>query len=235
MAHRALAGVSALAGDRRACARGAAPMCRTGILTVVAALATALVAVAAAARLYGVLAQPAPVTAERGLRERRPGGAPRRDRGIGAGACRVPRLLAGPTGPPRPHEPRRTPPMVRAAAALQPVDPRYADRRCPPRRPDRARRGRFPDRGEARLGRRLAARPVVVVNGMEGEPASAQGPPPARESSPTSCSTAPRLAAAEVGADAVKVAVRRDRVDAVHSLSVRSAERRQVGLDRIAD
>ncbi len=49
-------------------ALGAGSDVRTGILTVVAALATALVAIAAAARLYGVFAPPAPVTAERGLR-----------------------------------------------------------------------------------------------------------------------------------------------------------------------
>lgn len=90
----------------------------------------------------------------------------------------------------------------------------------------------FPTALKLHAVRRGRGRPIVVVNGMEGEPASAKDR--------YLLSVAPHLvldgaalAAAEVGADVVKVAVRRDRVDAVHSLIRAVSERHQIGLDRI--
>ncbi len=90
----------------------------------------------------------------------------------------------------------------------------------------------FPTARKLEAVRRGRGRAIVVVNGMEGEPASAKDR--------YLLSVVPHLvldgavlAAAEVGADAVKLAVRRDRVDAVHSLTRAVSERHQFGLDRI--
>jgi NADH:ubiquinone oxidoreductase subunit F (NADH-binding) len=90
----------------------------------------------------------------------------------------------------------------------------------------------FPTARKLDAVRRGRSRPVVVVNGMEGEPASAKDR--------FLLSVAPHLvldgvalAAAEVRADTVMVAVRRDRADAVHSIVRALAERQRAGLDRI--
>lgn len=89
----------------------------------------------------------------------------------------------------------------------------------------------FPTARKLDAVRRGRGRPIVVVNGMEGEPASAKDR--------YLLSVAPHLVldgaalvAAAVGAEAVMVAVRRDRIDAVHSLVRAVAERHQAGLDR---
>ena len=90
----------------------------------------------------------------------------------------------------------------------------------------------FPTARKLDAVRRGRSRPIVVVNGMEGEPASAKDR--------YLLSVAPHLvldglalAAAEVDADAAVIAVRRDRTDAVHSIERALAERHRVGLDRI--
>jgi NADH:ubiquinone oxidoreductase subunit F (NADH-binding) len=90
----------------------------------------------------------------------------------------------------------------------------------------------FPTTRKLDAVRRGRSRPIVVVNGMEGEPASAKDR--------YLLSVAPHLvldglalAAAEVDADAAVIAVRRDRTDAVHSIERALAERHGVGLDRI--
>jgi NADH:ubiquinone oxidoreductase subunit F (NADH-binding) len=90
----------------------------------------------------------------------------------------------------------------------------------------------FPTARKLDAVRRGRSQPIVVVNGMEGEPASAKDR--------YLLSVAPHLvldglalAAAEVGADAVVMAVRRDRTDAVHSIERALAERHRAGLDRI--
>ena len=90
----------------------------------------------------------------------------------------------------------------------------------------------FPTARKLDAVRRGRSRPIVVVNGMEGEPASAKDR--------YLLSVAPHLvldglalAAAEVGADAVVMAVRRDRTDVVQSIERALTERRRAGLDRI--
>ena len=90
----------------------------------------------------------------------------------------------------------------------------------------------FPTTRKLDAVRRGRSRPIVVVNGMEGEPASAKDR--------YLLSVAPHLvldglalAAAEVDADAAVIAVRRDRTDAVHSIERALEERHRVGLDRI--
>ena len=90
----------------------------------------------------------------------------------------------------------------------------------------------FPTTRKLDAVRRGRSRPIVVVNGMEGEPASAKDR--------YLLSVAPHLvldglavAAAEVDADAAAIAVRRDRTDAVHSIERALEERHRVGLDRI--
>ena len=89
----------------------------------------------------------------------------------------------------------------------------------------------FPTARKLEAVRSRRGRAVVVVNGMEGEPASART---------ATVGIAPHLvldgaalAAAAVGADAVLVAVRRDRVGAVHSLGRAMAERREAGIDDV--
>ena len=89
-------------------------------------------------------------------------------------------------------------------------------------------------------GRKLAAvasarsRPVVVVNGMEGEPGSGKDRH-LLAVAPHLVLDGAELAAAELGASRLIVAVRRDAVDAVRSLSRALAERGQgwFGLDPV--
>ena len=90
----------------------------------------------------------------------------------------------------------------------------------------------FPTARKLDAVRRGRGRPIVVVNGMEGEPGERERPVPVSVA-PHLVLDGAALAAAEVGADAVMVAVRRDRADAVHSLIRAVAERHQTGLDRI--
>ena len=85
----------------------------------------------------------------------------------------------------------------------------------------------FPTARKLEAVRRGRGRPIVVVNGMEGEPASAKDRY-LLSVTPHLVLDGAALAAAEVGADAVMVAVRRDRTDAVHSLTRAVAERHQV-------
>lgn len=90
----------------------------------------------------------------------------------------------------------------------------------------------FPTARKLEAVRRRRGRAVVVVNGMEGEPASAKDGH-LLAFTPHLVLDGAALAATAVGADAVLVAVRRDRVGALHSLGRALAERRQAGTDLI--
>ncbi len=73
---------------------------------------------------------------------------------------------------------------------------------------------------------------MVVINAMEGEPASAKD----RYLlcvAPHLVLDGAALASLEVGGDAVAIAVRRDRPDAVHSLNRALDERRRLGIDHV--
>ena len=90
----------------------------------------------------------------------------------------------------------------------------------------------FPTARKLESVARKRSRSVVVINAMEGEPASAKDR--------YLLSVAPHLvldgaaiAASAVGADAITVAIRRDRPEPIHSLDRALDERRRYKLDRV--
>ncbi len=92
--------------------------------------------------------------------------------------------------------------------------------------------GGFPTARKLDAVRRRRGRPVVVVNGMEGEPASVKDGH-LLAFAPHMVLDGAALAAGAVGADTVLVALRRDRIGAMHSLGRAVAERRQAGIEAV--
>ena len=90
----------------------------------------------------------------------------------------------------------------------------------------------FPTARKLEAVRSRRGRAMVVVNGMEGEPASSKDSH-LLAFAPHLVLDGAALAAAAVGADAVLVAVRRDRVGAVRSVGRAIAERRTAGIDDV--
>lgn len=90
----------------------------------------------------------------------------------------------------------------------------------------------FPTWRKLEAVRRQRGRAVVVINGMEGEPASAKDWH-LMALAPHLVLDGAALAASAVGADVVLIAVRRDRTGAAHSLNRALAERREARIDPV--
>ena len=90
----------------------------------------------------------------------------------------------------------------------------------------------FPTARKLEAVRKRRGTAVVVVNGMEGEPASGKDSH-LLAFAPHLVLDGASLAAAAVGANAVRVVVRRDRIGAARSLGRAIAERRTAGLDHV--